>query len=60
MDKNEEQPSMWDYDQRRLPKEFDGLDQRTFLEDPVRHKLCFLELDVLIRICEMVGHFQSF
>lgn len=54
-----EPPSLWDYDRRCLAKEFVGLDQGTFLADPFRKNLCFLETDVLIKICKMVSHFSK-
>lgn len=60
MDKNEEVPSMWDYDPRRLPKEFVGLEQDSFLMDPTKLNLCFLNKSILSKICSMVGHFLVF
>ena len=55
--KNDSTPSMWDYDPRRLPKEFVDLDQGTFLADPHKLNLCFLNKDILARICAKVRHF---
>lgn len=48
-------PSMWDYNQRCLPKEFVGLEPETFLVDRLASQnLCFLGTDLLIQICKKV------
>lgn len=54
MENGKEESSMWDYDPKCLPKEFVGLDEATFLEDPSKRNLCFLDKKSLILICSMV------
>lgn len=48
-------PSMWDYCRLTLPREFRGLKPETFLENPEKNNICFLEREILIRVCSMVS-----
>lgn len=59
-DKKEKVPSLWDYVPRCLPVELVDLERKTFVTDPSRQNLCFLNTDVLIKICEKVCFFTFF